>query len=84
MFASSNLIRATLAAGYVADAAEVRKIAKYAEFGQCLVLVQYIYISIIYIYYIYIVYIVLAYSISTNASSCQEVRRHGENDDPII
>ena len=33
-FASSNLIRAALAAGSVADAAEVRKIAKYAEFGR--------------------------------------------------
>ena len=30
-FASSNLIRAALAAGSVADAAEVRKIAKYAD-----------------------------------------------------
>ena len=30
-FASSNLIRATLAAGSVANAAEVRKIAMYAE-----------------------------------------------------
>ena len=30
-FAYSNLIRAALAAGYVADAAEVRKVAKYAE-----------------------------------------------------
>ena len=33
-FASSNLIRAALAAGSVADAAEVRKIAKYAELGR--------------------------------------------------
>ena len=33
-FASSNLIRATLAAGSVADAAEERKIAKYAELGR--------------------------------------------------
>ena len=30
-FASSNLIRAALAAGSVADAAEIRKIAKYEE-----------------------------------------------------
>ena len=33
-FVSSNIIRATLAAGFVADAAEVRNIAKYAEFGR--------------------------------------------------
>ena len=33
-FASSNMIRAALAAGSVADAAEVRKIAKYAELGR--------------------------------------------------
>ena len=33
-FASSNLIRAALAARSVADAAEVRKIAKYAELGR--------------------------------------------------
>ena len=33
-FASSNLIRAALAAGSVADGAEVRKIAKYAELGR--------------------------------------------------
>ena len=33
-FASSNIIRAALAAGSVADAAEVKKIAKYAEFGR--------------------------------------------------
>ena len=33
-FASLNLIRAALAAGSVADAAEVRKIAKYAELGR--------------------------------------------------
>ena len=33
-FSSSNLIRAALAAGYVADAAEVRKIAKYAKLGR--------------------------------------------------
>ena len=33
-FASSNLIRAALAAGSVADAAEVRKIAKCAELGR--------------------------------------------------
>ena len=33
-FASSNLIRAALAAGAVADAAEFRKIAKYAELGR--------------------------------------------------
>ena len=33
-FTSSNLIRAALAAGSVADAAEVRKIAKYAELGR--------------------------------------------------
>ena len=33
-FASSNLIRAALAAGSVAGAAEVRKIAKYAELGR--------------------------------------------------
>ena len=33
-FASSNLIRAALAAGSVADAADVRKIAKYAELGR--------------------------------------------------
>ena len=33
-FASSNLIQAALAAGSVADAAEVRKIAKYAELGR--------------------------------------------------
>ena len=33
-FASSNIIRAELAAGSVADAAEVRKIAKYAELGR--------------------------------------------------
>ena len=33
-FASSNLIRATLAAGSVADAADVSKIAKYAELGR--------------------------------------------------
>ena len=32
--ASSNLIRAALAAESVADAAEVRKIAKYAELGR--------------------------------------------------
>ena len=33
-FASSNLIRAALATGSVADAAEVRKIAKYDELGR--------------------------------------------------
>ena len=33
-FASLNLIRAALAAGSVADTAEVRKIAKYAELGR--------------------------------------------------
>ena len=33
-FASSNLIRAALADGSVADAAEVRKIAKYAKLGR--------------------------------------------------
>ena len=33
-FASSNLIRAAIAAGSVADAAEVRKIAEYAELGR--------------------------------------------------
>ena len=33
-FASSNLIRAAVVAGSVADAAEVRKIAKYAELGR--------------------------------------------------
>ena len=33
-FASSNLIRAALVAGSVADAAEVWKIAKYAELGR--------------------------------------------------
>ena len=33
-FASSNIIRAALAAGSVADAAEVRKFAKYAELGR--------------------------------------------------
>ena len=33
-FASSNLIRAALAAGSVADATEVRKIAKYVELGR--------------------------------------------------
>ena len=33
-FTPSNLIRAALAAGSVADAAEVRKIAKYAEWGR--------------------------------------------------
>ena len=33
-FASSNLIRAALAAGSVADAAEVRKIAKYFELSR--------------------------------------------------
>ena len=37
-FASSNLIRAALAAGSVADAAEVRKIAKYAELGRRFIL----------------------------------------------
>ena len=33
-FASSNIIRAALAAGSVTDDAEVRKIAKYAEMGR--------------------------------------------------
>ena len=33
-FASSNVIRAVLAAGSVPDASEVRKIAKYAEMGR--------------------------------------------------
>ena len=33
-FASSNLIRAALVAGSVADAAEVRKIARYAKLGR--------------------------------------------------
>ena len=33
-FASSNLIRATLAAGSVADAADVSNIDKYAELGR--------------------------------------------------
>ena len=33
-FASSNLIRVALAAGSVADAAEVRKFAKYAMLGR--------------------------------------------------
>ena len=33
-FASSNLIQVALAAGSVADAADVRKIAKYAELGR--------------------------------------------------
>ena len=33
-FSSSNIIRAALAAGSVADAAEVRKIAKYAVLGR--------------------------------------------------
>ena len=33
-FASSSLIRAALAPGYVADVADVRKIAKYAELGR--------------------------------------------------
>ena len=37
-FASSNLIRAALAAGSVADAAEVRNIAKYAELGRRFIL----------------------------------------------
>ena len=36
-FASSNLIRAALAAGSIADAAEVRKIAMYAEIGRRLI-----------------------------------------------
>ena len=33
-FLSSNLLRAALAAGFVADASGVRKIAKYAELGR--------------------------------------------------
>ena len=36
-FASSNLILAALAAGSFADAADVRKIAKYAELGRRLI-----------------------------------------------
>ena len=36
-FASLKLIRAALAAGSVADAAEVMKIAKYAELGRCFI-----------------------------------------------